>query len=252
MKMQKNSKSKQQKEVKENLKKITNDIICYVGLPGSGKSTIAAAYVQDCLKRNIKVYSNVPIVGANEYKVNDLGKYMIEHAILIVDEAGLEYNGRAYKSFSTETMKFAKLYRHYKIYQIILFSQANDVDKVWRDLASKYYIVKRIGHYITSAVPVTIDLDSSIDKSGIVKTYTVPHGIKTLFSRNYYWMPKYWKLFDSWDAPVLPPMPHNRKYEAKVFSPKEEKILGKVVNGQYAEPEASLVRATVDNIDNAV
>jgi len=103
----------------------------YFGVPGSGKTTFAAyltrwalhenALIRFCrkhenpvtrvllnshfLKRRIDVYSNVPITGA--YVLNareDIGKYMIEDAKVIIDEAGIEYNNRNYKSFPQEAI----------------------------------------------------------------------------------------------------------------------------------------------------
>ena len=101
----------------------------YFGVPGSGKTTFAAyltkwalhenALIRFCrryenaltkmilnskyLKRRIDVYSNVPITGAYRLDAKvDIGNFMIENAKVIIDEAGIEYNNRNYKSFPQE------------------------------------------------------------------------------------------------------------------------------------------------------
>ena len=89
----------------------------YFGVPGSGKTTFAAYLTKwalhenalirfarkhsnwalcnallnsKYLKRRIDVYSNVPITGAYQLDAkSDIGKYMIEDAKVIIDEAGI-------------------------------------------------------------------------------------------------------------------------------------------------------------------
>jgi len=56
-------------------------------------------------KRRLPVYSNVPITGA--YKLDpqhDIGKYMIVNGKVIIDEAGIEYNNRSFKTFPPEAI----------------------------------------------------------------------------------------------------------------------------------------------------
>lgn len=142
----------------------------YFGVPGSGKTTFAAyltkwalhenAIIRFCrknqnfltlpilkskyLKRRIPVYSNVPITGA--YKLDakaDIGKFMIENAKVIIDEAGIEYNNRNYKSFPPESVYFYKYHRHYQV-SVDVFSQSyEDMDVTLRRLAQNFYVVRR-------------------------------------------------------------------------------------------------------------
>ena len=62
--------------------------------PGVGKSTLAAKIVKNCLKENKKVYSNVEIAQAMNFKISDLGKKQFENCTLIIDEAGVELANR--------------------------------------------------------------------------------------------------------------------------------------------------------------
>ena len=116
----------------------------FFGLPGSGKSTKAASIVAKNELRGRPTFSNVPITGALEFSPHeDLGKFMIRDCDIIIDEAGLEYNNRNFKTFSQDETYFFKYHRHYKT-NIYVFSQSyNDMDKKIRDLATELFVVKK-------------------------------------------------------------------------------------------------------------
>ena len=50
----------------------------YFGVPGSGKTTVAAYLAKKDLKKKRNVYSNVPITGAYKISKEDIGKFLIE------------------------------------------------------------------------------------------------------------------------------------------------------------------------------
>ena len=118
-------------------------ISIYFGLPGAGKTTIAAHNASKCLKSGMKVYSNVPIAGTIHYCADDLGVYSLTDGRVILDEAGIEFNNRDFKNFKKSALSFFKLHRHYGL-SIDVFSQGwDDMDKKIRTLAQRYYLVKR-------------------------------------------------------------------------------------------------------------
>lgn len=194
---------KEKKEIKQNL-----DIEIYAGLPGSGKTTIAAAEASKCMKKGITVYSNVPITGTHQYNCKDLGLYHMQpNSLIIIDEAGLEFSNRKYATFADYTLRLFKLHRHYKL-RILVLSQANDSDKVIRNLAKSVYIVhKRFLGFVASCTYVHTDISPLATQEDIAKIYFLPHPLIQFFERKRYWMPKYWKYFDSWEAPRLPDSP---------------------------------------------
>lgn len=73
-----------------NIKSLST-VTMFVGLPGSGKTTIAASLVKYANKHNIKAFSNVPIKGSFIYDWNkDFGVFQnLANSIIIMDEAGL-------------------------------------------------------------------------------------------------------------------------------------------------------------------
>ena len=201
----------------------------YFGVPGSGKTTFAAYLTKwalhenvlirfcrkrpnrltnlllnsRCLKRRIDVFSNVPITGA--YQLNakeDIGRFMIEDAKIIIDEAGIEYNNRNYKTFSQEAIYFYKYHRHYKT-SVDIFSQSyEDMDVTLRRLAQNFYVVRR------SLVPFCVVARRIRRKVGvdehtkqIMDLYAM--GVPIIDSRRIF-APSLWKLFNSYSRKELP------------------------------------------------
>lgn len=201
----------------------------YFGVPGSGKTTFAAyltkwalhenPIIRFCrknqnfltlpilkskyLKRRIPVYSNVPITGA--FKLDpktDIGSYMIEDAKVIIDEAGIEYNNRNYKSFPQEAIYFYKYHRHYKV-SVDVFSQSyEDMDVTLRRLAQNFYVVRR------SLVPfcvVAIRIRRKVGVDEMTKQITDLYsmGLPVLDTKRIF-SPPLWKLFNSYSRKELP------------------------------------------------
>ena len=112
--------------------------------PGTGKTTLAAKIVKDCLAEGREVYSNVAIIGAKKFDIKDLGAFQIEHCVLIIDEAGSKVGNRNWHTnLSNEQIEFLKLHRHYDV-DIYLFSQAYaDVDNKFRELTTLLLMLKK-------------------------------------------------------------------------------------------------------------
>lgn len=173
----------------------------YFGVPGSGKTTLASWLAKKAIKRGINVYSNVPINGT--LKLNpkeDLGKYLIEECLVIIDEAGLEHSNREFRTFSKDNRYFYKMHRHYRA-KVAVFSQADDMDIVIRNLAFKFWLVKKsIIPYFTVAKGIHkyIGIDN------------ISHDIKSMYDFDFFifnkWVfnPPLWKMFNTYDAKILP------------------------------------------------
>lgn len=202
----------------------------YFGVPGSGKTTFAAYLAKQCsreswvikairrwpdnaflkflgttfpFRRATPVWSNVPITGA--YKLNpqeDIGHYMICGGKIIIDEAGIEYNNRSFKTFPPEAIYFYKYHRHYTT-SIDVFSQSyDDMDITLRRLAQNFYVVKK------SLVPYCVTCRLIRRKVGvddgthqIADLYSM--GLPVLDTRRVF-SPPLWKLFNSYSRKELP------------------------------------------------
>lgn len=91
-------------------------LIMVFGKKGSGKSTTLCKLAFMYHKRGWTVYSteNTPF----SYKIDpdQIGFVQLQpHSILLVDEVGMIWDNRNYKSFRPEVRDFFKLQRHYKI-----------------------------------------------------------------------------------------------------------------------------------------
>lgn len=173
----------------------------YFGAPGSGKTTHAASVVYKNLKKGWPTFANFEVKGAYRVDVaTDIGKYEISHCDLIIDEAGIDYNNRNYKAMPKHQIEWFKLYRHYRVRDIYVYSQSFiDMDVTLRRLCDQIYLVKRsIIPFLMYSRRIGVKIGINQDTNQIEEQYFfVP------FSRRYKFMPRYWKMFDSWAAPQL-------------------------------------------------
>lgn len=145
----------------------------FFGNPGCGKTT--------CIVRNMKImqkypkslhyklcntfpfslimkrkypymfgyYSNFDSQFSENINLKDLGKWTLPpNSYLCVDESGIEYNSRKYKSLPQETIAWYKLYRHYEVKIIDFVSQSwEDMDVTIRRLADELWYLRKLGPF---------------------------------------------------------------------------------------------------------
>lgn len=187
-------------------KKHKLELNVWFGIPGSGKTTTATQLAVTAKRKGIQTYSNVPIEGCYALNpVEDLGNYRIENAQIIIDEAGIDYNNRSYKSMPKSNIEWLKLHRHYKC-NVHVFSQSyEDMDITFRRLATRYYLLKRsIIPGLFLAYPIRRSIGINEMTQEICDKYRFDPKIIRFFTAKKIFGRKYWKHFDSYDAPVLP------------------------------------------------
>lgn len=192
----------------------------FFGLPGCGKTTLLTARALAALSSNryTYVYTNVRLsIPGVIYIDNDcIGKYDLRDAKLLIDEATLFADSRAYKTFSHDRLQYFLEHRHYNV-DIELFTQQWDgVDRKIRVITDRVYYVYKgplLGRWFTSyyRIPYGIIIpdpkrDGSEKLGDIVQGYCKPSLLTRLFCPKLY-RPKYYRYFDSWDCPPLPPLP---------------------------------------------
>lgn len=185
------------KKIKNKKKKYNFDY--YFGLPGCGKTTYAAYLAKKYQRKKINVYSNVYIKGCYNIDRSDIGKYLIDDGLVIVDEAGVDYNNRKLDMSDSE-IKLYKYYRHFRL-DIAVFSQSyDDIDVTLRRLCNRMFYLKK------SKIPFFIKrkelckkIDINKDTHQIeVQYYWKFLGTKRIFS------PLLWKKFNSYNTFTLP------------------------------------------------
>lgn len=184
------------------------EIVTYFGNVGSGKSTIAASIAKKALKKGIPVFSNFAIKGCYILDPkNDLGHFSITNAVIIIDECGIEYNNREFKTNFKDVahLTFWKLFRHAHL-QIHVFSQGwNDMDLKIRTLSTRLYLVQRsIIPFIFTRCPIHVKFGINPNTKEPCDVYSFPHFLLRPFVKKYTFGPLYWKMFNSFELPYLP------------------------------------------------
>lgn len=172
----------------------------YFGLPRSGKTTFAAYLAKQAQKKGQRVLSNMPIGGCYLMSTKDLGKYKMEDALILIDEAGLEFDNR--KMALTDDQNYFFKYFGHMNNDVAVFSQSLDEDIKIRRNAHGIFLMR---HSLLPGVFVrlTIARDFGVDEAGqLVDKYKfVPWwqgGCKWIYG------PSVWHMFDTHSRKVLP------------------------------------------------
>ena len=184
------------------------------GKKGSGKSTLMTRLALDHLGKGWRVYctEHLNIPGVRLFDVADIGKRSFdEDSLVLVDEVGMIWDNRNFKSFATEVRDWFKLQRHYKC-KVYLFSQTFDIDKKLRDLTDGLYLCNTVLRVFTwakrihrSVVLTQAEADRESRISENLEFDSIlgwPFGSRILT-----FIPKYAPYFDSHCVPSLDPMP---------------------------------------------
>lgn len=165
-------------------------ITLYFGRKGCGKSTILTAYALKALRKKQTVYTTESIEGCIKIDYKDIGKYHFEeNSLVLVDEAGLLFDNRNFKTFSKDMRDFITLIRHYRC-QLVMCSQVWDnVDLKIRQQLDYLYLVKKVARVFTVA--------RCIQKRFVVYkgSSTMPSDIREEYTYYLPFLPSSWKIF---------------------------------------------------------
>lgn len=181
-------------------------LIIIFGKKGSGKTTLATKLAVKYQRKGIPVYANFFVPGTYEFHPDKLGVTDIDpDSVIMLDEAGMIWNSRDYKTFSGELRNYFKLQRHFR-HTVILLSQQFDVDKTIRVLADYMYVVEGKFNFLSVAKKVTNRLtvlsaaESSTNEAKIVDDFVVaPAWTWPFGGRIVTFIPHWIKYFNSFD-----------------------------------------------------
>lgn len=124
----------------------------FFGNPGCGKTTFACRQFFKLQKKDKKkkfykhYYSNFENNLSENVVLEGLGEWTFPpQSYIIVDEAGIEYNNRKFKTLPKETIAWMKLHRHYRCDVDFISQSWEDVDITIRRLADELWYIKRLG-----------------------------------------------------------------------------------------------------------
>lgn len=176
----------------------------YYGKKGAGKSSIFVRGILKYMEKGYTVFTDIPCNIPGVYKVNslDLATYTLPpYSFIAMDEGGLLlFDNRSFKTFPKGLTEWFKLQRHYKCICWIN-SQSPDIDLKIRNLADRLFIIRKVGHFLTWSRPLgrqvkLIESTAEADSRIAEDLYYMP-----FWNWRFYWLPKYWKYFDSFAAP---------------------------------------------------
>ena len=180
------------------------------GKKGSGKNTLLTKWSIKYNRMGFHVYSDSEIFNTYKLDTDWIGKYDFpKNSVLLIQEAGMTWDNRNFKSFPSEVRDFFKLQRHKSVI-VVLASQSFDVDKKLRDLTDEMYLVtnfmrifsiaKRINKKITIQKADDPNKNSTDQASFLTESYS--------FDLPFFWkftyIPRYIKYFNSFEAVELP------------------------------------------------
>lgn len=177
------------------------------GKKGSGKSSYLVKLALDYKKRGYTIYTNMKdmmIPDIRVFKEDDLGEFVPpEKSVILWDEAGMKFDNRQFRNFSTEKRDFFKLQRHYKVI-VYLASQNFDVDKKLRDLTDKMFLVNNIGIVYSLIRPIRKSITLTESTSEAESRIAENLKFEWLFSWKLIKLTKYTKYFESFVVPEKP------------------------------------------------
>ncbi len=197
-------------------KKYLNPYKLYMvfGKKGSGKTTLMTRLAFDHLKMGFTVYctEHINVPGVRYFDVQWIGKKSFDsNSLVLIDEVGMIWDNRNFKTFAIEVRDWFKLQRHYKC-KVYLFSQTFDVDKKLRDLTDGLYLCNTVLRVFTWAKRIhrkVVLTESESDRESRISEnlefdsiLTWPFGGRILT-----YIPKYSPFFDSHCVPELDPIP---------------------------------------------
>ena len=120
----------------------SNKLIFNAGKKGCGKSTDICKNAMKDTQRGKMVFTTERIPGTYYIDPEDIGGYEFpENSVIYIDEVGLVWHARDFKTFSKEVREWFKLQRHRKL-TVHMYSQCFDIDKGLRDLCDEIWLVK--------------------------------------------------------------------------------------------------------------
>lgn len=213
----------------------------FFGSPGCGKTTLACKMFYKNSKSKKRSYDYQYSNFDNDLSIkvpslDGLGSWTFpEHSYIIVDEAGIEYNSRKYKTLDQQTIQWFKLHRHYKCDVDFISQSWEDMDITIRRLADELWYIKKLGPIsIVRRVYKSVKVDDKTHQ--IIDAYEIgkllkrllpfPFGSKTWFL---VWRPKYYKYFNTYEKPNTP---------VRTFLPEETTTTSLLANEQDGPPSA--------------
>lgn len=184
-------------------------LIFIFGKKGAGKSCYMVHEMIRLQKRGWNIYTDmqdVYIPGVRIISVSDLIHSAPDpHSAIFLDEVGITMDNRNYKSFPEGLRDFFKYLRKMKC-RLYMNSQAYDVDKKVRDTVDSMVLQTSIFNCISISRPIIRKVTLTESTSQADSRIADDLRFTGLLSWRVYWMPNYFRYFNSLEMPQRPIM----------------------------------------------
>lgn len=177
--------------------------VLYYGKKGCGKTTMLTKIAINAIREGKTVYSNVKIPGTLLFNPKHLKAYTpTPNSIVLIDEIGLIWDNRNFKSFESEVNEWFKYARQYRV-SVHMFSQVPDIDLKIRNLCDSYYLVEnkfRVFSYakrISKVLTVKTDIEG---KGNLVDSFEFAPLLAPK-SRMLTFIPRWAEFYQSFNPP---------------------------------------------------
>ena len=139
----------------------------------------------------------------------------MSNSLILIDEGTLAFGNRDWKTFGRPLKEFFLLHGHYKC-DIAIFTQKWDgIDVLIRSITERVFYIQRAGSKTKYwkiphgfAIPTKKQNKEAGRQLGpIEEGYCKPPFLYLLFLAKKFYRRPYYKFFDSYAAPTLPPFP---------------------------------------------
>lgn len=186
-------------------------LIFLFGKKGAGKSCFMVRRMLWYLRHGWNVYTDmadIKIPGVRLLTVSQLEHFAPEpHSAVFLDEVGISMDNRNFSKFPPGLRDFFKYQRKLKCV-VYMNSQAFDVDKKVRDTTDGMALLQSIAGVLTLYRPIRrsitlVDATSTGDSK-------IADNLRfcSFLSWRLYWMPSYFRYFDTLEMPSRPQLPH--------------------------------------------
>lgn len=194
------------------------------GKKGSGKTCMMVHLMLKYLKKGWTVYTDIDVNLPNIRYISNTDqmfkKYTpSEHSVIFLDELGATWNNRRWDTFASEISDWFRYQRKYKC-RVYANSQSLDYDKSLRDKTDALILQTNIGNVISISKPIIRKITLT-DPSFTGESKPVDQLVfASPFHYKIYFMPRYFKYFNSFEVPFRPEMP----YTLSSYQPEYNKL----------------------------
>lgn len=181
-------------------------LVMIFGKKGSGKNTLLTKLSVRYNRMGFKVYSDSEIFNTFKLDTEWIGKYDFPpKSVLLVQEAGIVWDNRDFKTFSKEVRNFFKLQRHKQVI-VYLCSQAFDIDKKLRDLTDEMYLlVNYMGIFsIAKKINKHIAIHNASENNDGESFLTETFSFDFPWRWKYTYIPRWIRYFNSFECETFP------------------------------------------------